>query len=1030
MEKLVNNFDLIAYYEEGGKGITLGKFLEEIAKIKLKTEDSDNYTFSEEMKMLKQRYKRTGEQLQLVVPVRHSDFPREDEFIELIKDRGLKPITTPIRRYKYVYLSDYVDDGVISEEVYTAVSRMNVMIASASKSQDVDMDDLDGNTPAPDFMDFTTTGMRARYRPKYMTFGIDKWLPRLLDPKLLGGEQETPATRAFVLSAVPALRQVRDELLLVSDKFALSNGSADSQLGRLKKVLDFRLDHPIDLETKYDATGLQDVRDYCNMRIPFRRKSNFALSSTNLFKEAVRHEVYAAERNSERVVGELAMKTALFRVNTNSDSGFATKNLKNGEVFATELLLGSLLLKDLDENKDVSRWESMIRLAALKPKFEIIEKEKVLERIRNIMCVSSATERPMQAIHRTIEKVTFKECVDKFEDFGYRSLKGFSPFKGYFSRFFTFIGALVAQEGPMILFYADNLFYVDKDLWVSLDGKTFEAQFTRPTCHRLLRRIEEALPEGTHPAFKKYLRVVQEPSLLDTVVTLGNQQFELNCLPSGRDLTYEANEERMASIGYVWETLGKPAPVDADGKMTDAFKRVLTNSYSDLRIERIARGWQVGSHDLDLLGFRSYELDLTPLGLAPRKIAVLQKERILKALAFDKSDANKELSPIHRYAARLMKYRCLYLVGGAVYKDLAYALITFCLRVYESMRFEFGERTVMIALTELDDLLESRTFGEGLNVNLAEMDLLRTAVLSLDAPTPFEFLKLHLSQSDVDKIDLSGLRSGKMYDDLFGWEIESDLSAEPDDVLTPDFVFDEEPKRGRPKVVAQRRQSVSSVPAFGAPLPSGMQKTNVRKLKSGPPKAERFNSIATWEGMNPQQKAAQVNMAVGYLNRLKQLGPSFLQVTSSTEREPKVLVFDIAKPISQLTGLNMMAVVEALKAVQPRLRNWTTSGRVEEANRNKLALALIIKKNLGKTEALRLANARSELRYIELSSGLWADVPSDLLLDTLEELLRQDLLYGADKAKALGIIRKYGTPVTFDELWGPPPQRVDDNDDD
>jgi len=202
----------------------------------------------------------------------------------------------------------------------------------------------------------------------------------------------------------------------------------------------------------------------------------------------------------EKAVEEVA---AAIPINKNSDAGPCFPHQKNIDVLAQNMVIAASVFKSV--NKGVSIDNLLYcRVANMKPKEEVYTEEQAYgTKTRNYYAPNPFTNFPVSYFYRALMKTS--ECGYEGQS---KHLMGFSPYYGGADRLIkTFL-----KEENFYRVFSDNLYVratlikageADRDVWLSIDGKTHESNATISRYQRHMRLLLENvnITEG----WKKYL---------------------------------------------------------------------------------------------------------------------------------------------------------------------------------------------------------------------------------------------------------------------------------------------------------------------------------------------------------------------------------------------------------------------------------------------------------------------------------------------------------------------------------------------
>lgn len=399
-------------------------------------------------------------------------------------------------------------------------------------------------------------------------------------------------------------------------------------------------------------------------------------------------------------------------------------DVKRRDCYVSDLMFNNdvlELLAESDEQCDYGKKErpesfemvvnyfSSVMTVWVKPKFEIMKREKLKSKVRNIYVFPSFAQ-------VTVGKLCtiFNEINDEPLEKGSMSLKGFNPFYSKID------GVINKIKSRRIAFYSDNLYCYDKDkdTLYSLDVEKMESTSTISEGYIFMEYLLSCLGVQNKDAnLCEFLRLVGGSFAHDRVGQVNAYTGEVVGLMSGSQTTFLINHFRMAraaSIAFAnYSRLveivrsvvdGEAVPIPLEWKIFFNLEKTCSSASrksSNLGVcdgmseyVNFKRAYQEPGTlsnfgaiiKLDLLGFDGTAVQLPideKFGAQSGKIilcACLDFERLMKAIMYRKPSLipkkknNKDVDELTAagqgvvtITIQLMTLQALYLTGGYAY---------------------------------------------------------------------------------------------------------------------------------------------------------------------------------------------------------------------------------------------------------------------------------------------------------------------------------------------------------------------------
>lgn len=593
-------------------------------------------------------------------------------------------------------------------------------------------------TVYPKKVDWTAPKMKAHaYRPNYSLLGPEKYMLQLLAIQVnrgFGGAEK------LLLDLTESMNE-----------HYYGNGSFEGQFGRLLSVMRVsrksktarRKDTPwkrMTVDQRLDV--LQKVMPLIKTEVPFignylevlRAGARDDKILSNVNATAADGLVYDPARRVEVPLQSVEMTDYILG---EMDAIYKRHAWPQGQLDWSQA--GSITQAMYDEVVDWLGKHRWVQLTEMKPKAEVYKRTDLHIKTRNITVYNSGVMAPAQAVMRATH-VGMKNYLD---DDGVLHILGFSPWKGGVDKLIWRMIAQSRKEGRVIgVAFADNLYFVDGDLWVSMDGEKMEA------CHTVAGGIEygrHVLRNTTKmsPGWALYTAFLWPVISMKPILEYGLTQIPADQLGSGANGTAQFNTKEMI---IVLVDLGNEASYNKDRFIhTAAENGIMLTEEIQTRIALVP-GEII---KLDLLGMDAvYE----PM-ISKKLLPILAYDRWLKSMSFAKADmsitGDDESMKLFK---RLVKMRALYMLGGWYYPGAAELIRAICNHALEAL----GE-TMHLKHDEVVNAI-----GPMLGDDAEDLDLnaIASAANSQSLPTLYDVVKLLVGDDEAAEFTrqvLSGL---------------------------------------------------------------------------------------------------------------------------------------------------------------------------------------------------------------------------------------------------------------------------------
>lgn len=444
-------------------------------------------------------------------------------------------------------------------------------------------------------------------------------------------------------------KQLRRELIKIRDTTYLGAYNVVGQFKRLVKQQEVH-NYSKAYHTEKWPTDFEGVE-----KLMTQVGKYFPLSNTNLKLPTTTEEIsMTAEQASDH-------KLAVPKINATAEAGppYASTVKKRDTARFDAMAYPNVI------NKRPRQWERWVRI---KEKKEVYDLADANEKLRNIAVYNSATTLPMIAVMQLLN--------DGIKSVGWASIAGKSFVHGNAAKMLNYIRK--EKKGAMI--FSDNIFLFaveDKLIKIrSLDGVKMEASHSsRDSAGALIMMAGIISPTSDRTAIEKLAERARMTAISPNAKTHGIC-IKYPGLGSGWPGTFMLNHLAMARAAVLIEDMIE-APDDEINKVIKKLGLQLeTTRTSGLRLAEF-KAWDV--KDIDFLG---YCLGRVPTEHGPNAaeapVLILQRERLLKAMLYDKSKlkdtrmetaTNPEVARLRVIANKLGKLITLYLIGGFYYKD-------------------------------------------------------------------------------------------------------------------------------------------------------------------------------------------------------------------------------------------------------------------------------------------------------------------------------------------------------------------------
>lgn len=469
--------------------------------------------------------------------------------------------------------------------------------------------------------------------------------------------------------------------------FFCGNGTFQGQMNRLHEALDQRkmiLQKPrfglLKGDTQVWIESEDQIRAIWNKYWPLGDTPDVKFSGHPLQDSQL---TYADEKGIIRSIFKIG--------NTHANSGMpwvrpvAQPNNKKDSLMS-DLAIAELAFMSLKQyrvkeiDKFLKKWSPFLCSWA-SPKEEVYERAELTSKTRNIFVTSSAFSYPAMMVMQPAHKYR-RNCLESEESI---VLSGWSPAHGGMKRLLKRISDDIKTKGYSVLVFADNLYIAlpngqDFDFW-SLDASKMESCIDMDTVRLYNKHIvvdfwgdkfdASTLPEGyVRWMLQVYPHVNIGPSLIRDWFIVTPQ------MSSGSVGTSSYNTAKMLLMAATWINSGRPYPESKE------FESLTKGVGLKLKIERrvnkvLSSLSTVGAYvDLDILGHAVVVTsELTEGGIDI--VGVLQYERFLKSLIFERSDPpkfenlpepeRKEQVNLYHQMLEYVRLKASYLTGGWFY---------------------------------------------------------------------------------------------------------------------------------------------------------------------------------------------------------------------------------------------------------------------------------------------------------------------------------------------------------------------------
>lgn len=336
----------------------------------------------------------------------------------------------------------------------------------------------------------------------------------------------------------------------------------------------------------------------------------------------------------------------------------------------------------------------------LKAKAEIYDHADFNLKIRNISVPANAIMILPQMMFKLVKWSTSTLQRPLSSKADNTSLMGYAPFRGGHEKLLE----KAQYSARLVLHYADNLFIFQEGRFASMDASSMEAIHTEESIKLC---IEYMLTRGFGARFRNGV-LIDGGALGDTNAWLIHQWFgtiaasspgvlrsfiiDVPGLASGMPGTFEFNDMLMALLATTLSQLppdknllsstGEPLPIVNDMAAQIGFTLKTETFYpgeflnpqtslEDARDDPWTPYAESGSIcNTDMLGFDTIYVRLNME--KPRAVAILARDRLLKALTFNKSELRQNaLGPTTHTIIQLATLNILYLSGGWAHPEIA-----------------------------------------------------------------------------------------------------------------------------------------------------------------------------------------------------------------------------------------------------------------------------------------------------------------------------------------------------------------------
>jgi len=405
-----------------------------------------------------------------------------------------------------------------------------------------------------------------------------------------------------------------------------------------------------------------------------------------------------------RLTDELGMYEGpngpLFNVNVTADAGLiygqGTTVVKKESTFYADLDMCDYIYYMVGQSDNIPKLlEALdwVRMAKLKNKAEVYSIDDMYKKTRNIQVMPSG---PIMLSMMMLNQAYHAPPTVLNHETS-RSIIGWSPFKGGMNQL---IRKVLGEGLGYFIVYADNLWITGLDeygeeVWISGDGVKNESSVTAGDARNVaLRALDEYEKVDDH-----WVRIAEHfyPFFCASGIAVwGGLQLYVPFLSSGVPGTAYQNQTPSIEFGLELTSpfQGKPripkvrAPKEGEKKRQFlGWEHIMSKLARHYEVEYTVpiADFQLSMKELtaDILGFSV--VYLKDIGL-DEYVGVLQYERLLKGLAFNKSKYLTSEDQFVSRAINLFRYRAFFLLGGWFYPGINTLLLNLCAANYIELR--------------------------------------------------------------------------------------------------------------------------------------------------------------------------------------------------------------------------------------------------------------------------------------------------------------------------------------------------------
>jgi len=410
-----------------------------------------------------------------------------------------------------------------------------------------------------------TVANQTFYRPQ-----LDANTPKYF-PSYQTVQPDNGMIQAARLSAQVAVGDIRAdwiqlyrEMAEVTVEYALSSGTMEGQIGRMRK----------------GVTMLQEVKKQLK-----ERKLEPRIHTYEEYRKIIEATWPLVEVNEEVkfTTTNIFALDALFRlkgvpllsINSNAGAGryYGPGTTRETSSY-TDYVMASMLLRHCEsldspaKAMDYYKNKQGMFLPNLKNKMEILPRENILAKSRNYFHFNTFVQLPAQILFAHFQKMNGKYQPKSLKNPKTHSLFGWAPQNGGLQDLLTVMSRETFLVGHSIAVYSDNMWVMLKPkgwryglpfVWLSLDGSSMESSNTRETMYLLNTLIAERIPMSK--AWRNYILNLHPIISTDVFAVLGRAAILQPGLASGTSATAQNNHSLMTLCAhYVGQVLTKYGP--------------------------------------------------------------------------------------------------------------------------------------------------------------------------------------------------------------------------------------------------------------------------------------------------------------------------------------------------------------------------------------------------------------------------------------------------------------------------------------